>query len=47
MNGMTLQEMDQIIYPVCKLCRDHQCAGFTDGILIGVLLAQKLKEMKA
>ena len=43
MNGMTLREMDNIIYPVCKLCRDHQCAGFTDGIRIGVLLAQELK----
>jgi hypothetical protein len=43
MNGMTLQEMDKIIYPVCKLCRDHQCTGFIDGIRIGVLLAQELK----
>ena len=43
MNGMSLQEMDKIIYPVCKLCRDHQCVGFTDGIRIGVLLVQELK----
>lgn len=27
MNGMPLREMDKIIYPVCKLCRDHEKAG--------------------
>lgn len=44
MNGMSLREMDQIIYPVCKLCRDHECAGFIDGIRFGVLLAQEIAE---
>lgn len=24
MNGMELREINQIIYPVCKLCRDHE-----------------------
>ena len=24
MNGMPLREMDKIIYPVCRLCRDHE-----------------------
>ncbi len=43
MNGMSLREMDQIIYPVCKLCRDHEHAGFIEGIRIGVLLSQELK----
>ena len=42
MNGMTLREMDRIIYPVCQLCRDHEHAGFVEGIRIGVLLAQEL-----
>ena len=42
MNGMSLQEMDKIIYPVCKLCRDHEKAGFIDGIRIGVQLNQEL-----
>ena len=28
MNGMTLTQMDAIIDPVCKLCRDHQRSGF-------------------
>ncbi len=42
MNGMPLQEMDKIIYPVCTLCRDHEKAGFIEGIRLGVLLAHEL-----
>ena len=40
MNGMPLQEIDKIIYPVCTLCRDHEKAGFIKGIRLRVLLAQ-------
>ena len=43
MNGMSLQEMDAIIYPVCKLCRDHEKAGFVEGVKIGIHLANELK----
>ena len=32
MNGMELMDMDRIIYPVCTLCRDHERAGFLEGI---------------
>lgn len=39
MNGMSIREMDTIIYPVCTLCRDHQRVGFTEGVKIGLLLA--------
>ena len=28
MNGKSLQEIDEIIYVVCTLCRDHEKAGF-------------------
>jgi len=42
MNGMDLREMDKIIYPVCKLCRDHEKAGFVEGIKIGICLANEL-----
>ena len=42
MNGMELQEMDKIIYPVCKLCRDHERSGFVEGIKIGIMLAHEL-----
>ena len=27
MNGMPLREMDRVVYPVCKLCRDHERTG--------------------
>ena len=43
MNGMTLQEMDRIIYPVCTLCRDHERSGFIHGVQIGIRLAEELK----
>ena len=42
MNGMELRDMDRIIYPVCRLCRDHERSGFTEGIKLGVILAQEL-----
>ena len=42
MNGKTLQEMDQIIYPVCALCRDHEKTGFQEGIKVGIRLAQEV-----
>ena len=44
MNGMELRDMDKIIYPVCKLCRDHERSGFVEGICIGIRLAQELKK---
>lgn len=44
MNGMPLREMDKIIYPVCKLCRDHERSGFIEGIKLGVLLQAELAE---
>ena len=43
MSGMELREMDRIIYPVCKLCRDHERSGFIEGIKIGITLAQELR----
>ena len=43
MNGMELREMDKIIYPVCKLCRDHERSGFIEGIRIGVRLSKELE----
>ena len=42
MNGKPLQEMDEIIYAVCNLCRDHEKAGFMEGIKAGIHLAQEL-----
>ena len=44
MNGMSLRDMDKVIYPVCKLCRDHERSGFVEGVKIGVMLAHELEE---
>jgi hypothetical protein len=44
MHGMPLREMDKIVYPVCKLCRDHERSGFVEGIKIGVRLRTELTE---
>lgn len=43
MNGMPLREMDRIIYLVCKLCRDHERAGFVEGIKIGICLVEEIQ----
>jgi len=44
MNGMSLRDMDKVIYPVCTLCRDHQKSGFIEGIKVGITLAQEVSE---
>lgn len=44
MNGMTLKEMDRVIYPVCTLCRNHEKAGFIYGIKIDIRLLVELIE---
>ena len=44
MNGMELREMDKIIYPVCKPCRDHEKAGFIEEIKIGLRLVNELSK---
>ena len=43
MNGMELKEMDQILDPVCALCRDHEQSGFRKGVKVGFWLADELK----
>ena len=43
MNGMTIRDMDKVIYPVCKLCRDHERSGFIEGIKVGIHLATEIK----
>ena len=44
MNGMSLKEMDKIIYPVCTLCRGHERTGFIAGVNIGMRLYMELKK---
>lgn len=42
MHGMPLKEIDKVIYAVCDLCRDHELAGFIEGIKIGFHLFHEL-----
>ena len=42
MNGMPLREMDKIIYPACKLCRDHEKSGFIEGVKLGICLFHEI-----
>lgn len=43
MHGMSLREMDWIVDAVCTLCREHEKAGFTEGVKAGLLLARDIK----
>ena len=42
MNDKPLKEIDEIIYAVCTLCRDHEKAGFIAGIKVGMSLIMEL-----
>ena len=42
MNGKSLREIDEIIYAVCTLCRDHEKAGFIEGVKVGTSLTKEL-----
>ena len=41
MNGKPLKEIDEIIYVVCTLCRDHEKAGFIEGVKVGMSLMRE------
>ena len=41
MNGKLLKEIDEIIYAVCTLCRDHEKSGFIEGVKVGIHLVQE------
>ena len=41
MNGKNLKEIDEIIYAVCTLCRDHEKVGFIEGVKVGMSLAKE------
>ena len=42
MNGIPLRDMDGIIDTVCTLCREHEKAGFVEGVKVGMRLKQEL-----
>ena len=42
MYGHSLREIDKVINTVCLLCRDHEKAGFVNGVRIGIRLEDEL-----
>ena len=44
MNGKPLKEIDEIIYAVCTLSRDHEKAGFIEGVKVGMCLAKEVNK---
>lgn len=44
MHGMPLREMDRIVDAVCTLCREHEKAGFVEGVKVGIMLEEELQK---
>ena len=42
MHGMPLWEMDRIVDAVCALCREHEKAGFLEGVKVGIQLSVEI-----
>lgn len=42
LNHKPLREIDEIMDPVCALCREYEKAGFTEGVKIGIRLRDEL-----
>lgn len=48
MHGMPLREMDRIVDDVCTLCREHEKAGFLEGLKVGTMIGsyQQTKQLR-
>ena len=44
MHGMPLREMDRIVDVVCTLCREHEKAGFVEGVKVGIRLNEEVQK---
>ena len=42
MHGMPIREMDRIVDAVCTLCREHEKAGFVEGVKVGIRLQNEI-----
>ena len=42
MHGMPLREIDRIVDTICTLCREHEKAGFVEGVKVGVQLGKEI-----
>ena len=43
MHGMPLREIYRIVDAVCTLCREHEKAGFIDGVKVGIQLSVEIQ----
>ena len=48
MHGMPLREMDRIVDDVCTPCREHEKAGFLEGLKVGTMIEsyQQTKQLR-
>ena len=48
MHGMNPREMDRIVDDVCTLCREHEKAGFLEGLKVGTMIEsyQQTKQLR-
>ena len=42
MHGMPLREMDRIVDAVYTLCREHEKAGFVEGVKVGICVDREI-----
>lgn len=42
MNGRSLKEIDEVIYAVCSLCRDHEEERFVEGVRVEMGLSKEV-----
>ena len=42
LDGMSLRQLDRVIDTACSLCRNHQMAGFVEGVKVGVRMRMEL-----
>ena len=46
MHGVPLREMDRIVDDVCTPCREHEKAGFLEGLKVGTMIERELSTNK-
>lgn len=43
LDGMSLRQLDRVIDTACMLCRNHEMAGFVEGVKVGVRMGMELE----
>lgn len=42
LEGLSLRQLDRVIDTACTLCRNHEMAGFVEGVKVGVRMGMEL-----